>query len=94
MQRNMQRNAAVYRVQKTLEEGCNKIDEIYQSYHDVAISDKGSVWNTDMIEALELENLLRNFLYNFSASFANSPLSRSQKGIKRSSRQRRLPRKR
>jgi succinate dehydrogenase (ubiquinone) flavoprotein subunit len=54
MQRNMQRNAAVYRVQKTLDEGCNKIDEIYQSYHDVSISDKGSVWNTDLIEALEL----------------------------------------
>jgi succinate dehydrogenase (ubiquinone) flavoprotein subunit len=54
MQKNMQRNAAVYRVQKTLDEGCNKIDEIYQSYHDVAITDKGSVWNTDLIEALEL----------------------------------------
>lgn len=58
MQRNMQRNAAVYRVQKTLEEGCKKMDEIYQSYHDVKINDKGSVWNTDLIEALELENLL------------------------------------
>jgi succinate dehydrogenase (ubiquinone) flavoprotein subunit len=65
MQKNMQRNAAVYRVQKTLDEGCNKIDEIYQSYHDVAITDKGSVWNTDLIEALELENLLGNFRFKF-----------------------------
>lgn len=59
MQRNMQRNAAVYRIQKTLEEGCKKMEEVYQTYHDVKIEDKGSVWNTDLIEALELENLLR-----------------------------------
>jgi len=49
MQKNMQRNAAVYRVQKTLEEGCKKMEEIYQTYHDVKITDKGSVWNTDLI---------------------------------------------
>ena len=61
MQKNMQRNAAVYRVEKTLQDGCDKIDEIYQTYHDVKINDKGLVWNTDLIETLELENLLRNF---------------------------------
>lgn len=61
----MQRNAAVYRIQKTLEDGCKKMDEVYQSYHDVKITDKGSVWNTDLIEAMELENLLRNFFVNF-----------------------------
>lgn len=60
MQKNMQRNAAVYRIEKTLQEGCDKIDEIYQSFHDVKINDKGLVWNTDLIETLELENLLRN----------------------------------
>ena len=58
MQKNMQRNAAVYRIEKTLQEGCDKMDEIYQSYHDVKINDKGLVWNTDLIETLELENLL------------------------------------
>ena len=56
----MQRNAAVYRTQKTLKEGCDKIDEIYDTYKDVKITDKGLVWNTDLIETLELENLLRN----------------------------------
>jgi len=60
MQRNMQRNAAVYRTEKTLQEGCDKIDEIYGTYKDVKINDKGLVWNTDLIETLELENLLRN----------------------------------
>lgn len=60
MQRNMQRNAAVYRTHKTLQEGCDKIDEVYESYKDVKISDKGLVWNTDLMETLELENLLSN----------------------------------
>lgn len=63
MQKNMQRNAAVYRIEKTLQEGCDKIDEIYQSFHDVKINDKGLVWNTDLIETLELENLLRNLSF-------------------------------
>lgn len=56
----MQRNAAVYRIEKTLKEGCDRIDEVYQMYKDVKINDKGLVWNTDLIETLELENLLRN----------------------------------
>ena len=58
MQKNMQRNAAVYRIEKTLKEGCQNIDQIYQQYHDVKINDKGFVWNADLVEALELENLL------------------------------------
>lgn len=62
MQRNMQRNAAVYRTEKTLKEGCDKIDEVYESFNDVKINDKGLVWNTDLLETLELENLLCNLL--------------------------------
>lgn len=58
MQKNMQRNAAVYRTQETLQTGTDRIDEIYASYKDVKINDKGLVWNTDLIETLELENLL------------------------------------
>ena len=63
MQKNMQRNAAVYRTEKTLQEGCDKIDEIYDSFKKVKINDKGLVWNTDLIETMELENLLRNFYF-------------------------------
>ena len=58
MQKNMQANAAVFRTQETLEEGCEQIDEIMATYKDVSINDKGLVWNTDLIENLELENLL------------------------------------
>jgi succinate dehydrogenase (ubiquinone) flavoprotein subunit len=54
----MQKHAAVFRRQDLLEEGCKKVHEISQMYKDVKLSDRGNVWNTDLIEALELENLL------------------------------------
>ena len=54
----MQRHAAVYRVEKTLKEGVDKMYDVYQLYHDVKVADRGLVWNTDLIETLELENLL------------------------------------
>ena len=57
----MQRNAAVYRTEKTLQEGCDRIDEVYDSFKDVKITDKGLVWNTDLMETLELENLLGKY---------------------------------
>lgn len=60
MQKVMQNDAAVFRTQATLEEGCKKIDEVYKSYDDVQVADKGLVWNTDLMEAMELENLLQN----------------------------------
>lgn len=71
MQKNMQRNAAVYRTEKTLKEGCDRIDATYESFKDVKINDKGLVWNTDLLETLELENLLRNF--NFTQCKLNRP---------------------
>lgn len=38
--------------------GCTKLSEIYQQYHDIGITDRSLNWNTDLGEALELENLL------------------------------------
>ncbi|KXZ48381.1 hypothetical protein GPECTOR_28g788 [Gonium pectorale] len=60
MQKVMQNNAAVFRTQETLEEGCKLIDETRASFQDVKVSDRSLVWNTDLIETLELENLLIN----------------------------------
>mmetsp|Transcript_12289 Transcript_12289/g.44808 ORF Transcript_12289/g.44808 Transcript_12289/m.44808 type:complete len:636 (+) Transcript_12289:149-2056(+) len=61
MQRVMQNNAAVFRTQETLAEGCELIDDVYKSFREgVGIKDRGLVWNTDLIETLELENLLTN----------------------------------
>jgi len=60
LQRNMQNNAAVFRTQETLEEGNELIDECVESYQHIELKDRGMVWNTDLVEALELENLLIN----------------------------------
>jgi succinate dehydrogenase (ubiquinone) flavoprotein subunit len=60
MQRVMQRDAAVFRTQSTLEEGCSKIDACVASFADVRVTDRALVWNTDLIETLELDNLLTN----------------------------------
>ncbi|XP_078430435.1 succinate dehydrogenase 1-1 [Wolffia australiana] len=60
MQRVMQNNAAVFRSQETLEEGCQLIDQTWQGFHDVQIRDRSLIWNSDLIETLELENLLIN----------------------------------
>lgn len=59
MQKTMQSHAAVFRIQDLLSEGVTNIEEICQKYKDIKISDRGLVWNTDLVEALELENLLQ-----------------------------------
>ncbi len=57
MQRVMQDHAAVFRTDESLKEGCKKIDAVYQSFNDLKINDHGLVWNSDLVEALELDNL-------------------------------------
>jgi succinate dehydrogenase / fumarate reductase flavoprotein subunit len=58
MQRTMQNDAAVFRTQEVLEEGCRKIDAVWDSLADIRVSDRSLIWNSDLVEALELENLL------------------------------------
>ena len=58
LQDTMQKHAAVFRRQDLLETGQKEVHEISQMYKDIKLSDRGNVWNTDLIEALELENLL------------------------------------
>ena len=58
MQKTMQNYAAVFRTQETLEEGSKQIDEDIQLFKDLKVSDHSLVWNTDLIESLELRNLL------------------------------------
>jgi succinate dehydrogenase (ubiquinone) flavoprotein subunit len=60
MQKVMQTNAAVYRTQESLEEGVGLIDETVKSFSDVKVNDRSFVWNTDLVETLELQNLLAN----------------------------------
>jgi succinate dehydrogenase / fumarate reductase flavoprotein subunit len=58
MQRTMQSDCAVFRNSETLREGMGKIDTVYASLQDVKIADHSLVWNTDLIETLELDNML------------------------------------
>ncbi len=58
MQRTMQKDAAVFRTGETLKEGSQKISAVYDSFKDVKVSDRSMVWNSDLIETLELSNLL------------------------------------
>ncbi|MDR2872776.1 MAG: succinate dehydrogenase flavoprotein subunit [Xanthomonadaceae bacterium] len=60
MQRTMQADAAVFRTASSLQEGCVKMKEIFDSFEDVKISDRSLVWNSDLIETYELHNLLLN----------------------------------
>ena len=58
MQRVMQSNCAVFRTAEVLKEGVDKIDRVANSFGDLGISDRSMIWNSDLAEALELENLL------------------------------------
>jgi len=58
MQRTMQLDAAVFRTGETLAEGVDKIRDIHGSFADVRVSDRSLVWNSDLVETLELQNLL------------------------------------
>ncbi|XP_071251973.1 succinate dehydrogenase [ubiquinone] flavoprotein subunit, mitochondrial-like [Salvelinus alpinus] len=60
MQRTMQNHAAVFRTGDVLKEGCDKMDAIYQTMEDIKTFDRGMVWNTDLVESLELQNLMLN----------------------------------
>ncbi|WP_036140987.1 succinate dehydrogenase flavoprotein subunit [Luteibacter sp. 9135] len=58
MQKTMQSDAAVFRTGETLRDGKAKISEVYTSFQQVKVSDRSLVWNSDLIETLELANLL------------------------------------
>ncbi len=58
MQKTMQNHAAVFRTEESLTEGVKKLDNVFASYEDIGIKDRGLIWNSDLVEALELSNLL------------------------------------
>ena len=58
MQKVMQTDVSVFRTQESLDEGSKKIKDVDQSYADLGIKDRSMIWNSDLVEALELRNLL------------------------------------
>ncbi|MCR8548077.1 succinate dehydrogenase flavoprotein subunit [Salipiger sp. P9] len=62
MQRTMQSDAAVFRTDKTLKEGVVKMTEIAGKMGDLKVTDRSLIWNSDLMETLELTNLMPNAL--------------------------------
>ena len=62
MQKTMQSDAAVFRSEKTLTEGCKKMTKVANSMNDVSVTDRSLIWNSDLLETLELTNLMPNAL--------------------------------
>lgn len=59
MQKTMQEYAAVFRTEELLTEGVKRIKDIYKGLTlDVSVSDRSMIWNSDLIETLELQNLM------------------------------------
>jgi succinate dehydrogenase / fumarate reductase flavoprotein subunit len=75
MQRVMQNHAAVFRTGESLDEGVQLLDRVYDSFAEVQVSDRSLIWNTDLVETLELENLLHQALVTMRSA-ANRQESR------------------
>ena len=58
MQRTMQDHCSVFRTAQVLEEGLRKMTEVTDALGDLAVADRSLIWNTDLVEALELDNLI------------------------------------
>ncbi|MEN5277830.1 succinate dehydrogenase flavoprotein subunit [Brucella sp. TWI432] len=60
MQRTMQEDAAVFRTSESLKQGVERMSAIWKELPDVKVSDRSMIWNSDLVETLELENLMAN----------------------------------
>ena len=75
MQKTMQANCAVFRTDEILQEGIQKIDEVQRGMADIGVSDRSLIWNTDLIETLELDNMMPQAVITMHAA-ANRKESR------------------
>ena len=68
MQQTMQTYAAVFRTGDVLDEGKVKLHEVFEAFRHVKVSDRSMIWNTDLVETLELENLLQSAIVSLDAA--------------------------
>ena len=69
LQKEMQRSVAVFRTEKTLDEGRKVIHNIYKDFSDINLSDNSLKWNTELLETLELENLLTQGIASIESAY-------------------------
>ncbi len=72
MQRTMQEDAAVFRTGETLAKGVERMHEVYAARQDLRVTDRSLIWNSDLVETLELENLLANALLTVVSAAART----------------------
>ena len=59
MQKTMQSKCAVFRTEKTLKEGVDEIGKPFEGMDNISVKDKSLIFNTDLVETLEFDNLIR-----------------------------------
>ncbi len=69
MQKTMQSKCAVFRTEKTLKEGVNEIRKPYEGMEDLSVKDKSLLFNTDLVETLEFDNLIRQALTTMDSAY-------------------------
>lgn len=72
MQRAMQEDAAVFRTQESLEQGCQRISALWDDKKDLKVYDRSLIWNSDLMETLELDNLMSNAITTIYSAVART----------------------
>jgi succinate dehydrogenase / fumarate reductase flavoprotein subunit len=67
-QKEMQNNCAVFRTGEVLNEGVKLIDDVFRGVPDIRVSDRSLIWNTDLIETLEFDNLIAQAVVTMHAA--------------------------
>ena len=70
MQRTMSQHAAVFRTDELMAEGKNKLAETYARMGDIHVSDRSLIWNSDLVETLELDNLIAQASVTMHGAYA------------------------
>ena len=68
MQRAMQENCAVFRTGKILDEGIKRVKNVWCEFKDITVQDKSMIWNTDLLETLELNNLIEQAMVTMASA--------------------------